>query len=323
MTPDTSKVSSALRTAVGRCSKNPQPRITLSTAQIVLVSLVFTILQEISTLKLNIAGPVVCLIILLMIAVGTYSIAHQLPLSTSLCRMKLKLVVREIRNSTQGVHIDICTTITVVLLAAWILSVWKSGTSFLVWCFVVWIYNLSDRTHVTHTNTVISFSSSSSKRCISANHIGSASNDCINIQRNSAFDHNCLTSSAHINQLEAKIFKMEKKLLELEDDKVQLNLLLYAFNHNLNDKFNHLEKTLFDKTEQVQSNIFKINASLSPLKRKRKHVCLNIVKLYFKCFLIAVLPRWVIIPLKRLKKNLENLMSIVRTMLKFRRSFYS
>lgn len=272
---------------------------TLSIAHIILMSMVFTIVQNVSVSKIG-GGKITPAVIgfaMSVICVAIYFAAHQFPLTIKTCRYKFILVVCNIQRLTQGVKIDIWITIITVLSISCILSIWKTGISFIIWFFIIWVYNLKedDGENIPYDSININYGINS-ERCSINSNINSGSP----IKDPNCYDKNYSASIGYINFLEKRVIDLERKVSTLENDKLQQNIVIYTFNHNLTEKLQNLEKTVFHKEQQIQSNINLINNAIISLK-KRKRIRIEILKLYTKQVLIWLLPTPIIYIMKRIK----------------------
>jgi hypothetical protein len=288
--------------------------INLSTAQIVLVGLLFTLLQKLSVSRLGNSTGIITIIVMGIISIIVYSTAHQFPLTIDTCWKKIKLTVNTIELLSQNIKFDVWTIIIIVLVIVWILSVWKSGISFTLWYFIIWVYNLKENTQVSdslsdkpycidlndHHNSNIRFNTNN----WNVNSQNSVSTSSIKIEEQSFYDKNYFSSIEYIKLLEKRIIDLEKKIDSLDNEKLQQNVRIYTFNNNLNEKLNNLEKTMQIQIQQTQFHLSNFNEVLLSMK-KRKRKRFNIFKLYFKVFLLWMLPNSVVSGLKRIRRKLR------------------
>ena len=301
------------------------PSLNLSTVHVILLSMIFTLLQNISLSRLPGASSVVFVVALVLLSVLGYYVIHHLPLTTSMCRLKVRLALTTVRVLTKDLKFDLWVTVIAVLLVAWVLSIWKAGVSFLIWCFVIWGYNL-DEAKVNSIsrnnggggggsnnfiNAFASFNnlstgiSSTSGRFSSfedfgpASGLGTTANSDLNSPyKGTPYYDRCYSASiGYINSLEKKVILLEKKISSLENDKLEQNIIMYTFNHNLNEKLNNLEKKVQERDQTHQQELNQIYNMLLALK-KRKSIRLNILKLYIKQLLLWLLPNPIIVVLR-------------------------
>lgn len=229
-----------------------------------------------------------------IISVSIYYAAHRFPIKRETFQKKIILVVRKLHKLAQEVKADIWITIIAILSVSCFLSMWKTGINFIIWFFIIWVYSLDedaddDIVHANYNYSCID----SSRWSINSNFTSGSP-----IKDPSFYDKNYSASIGYINLLEKRLIDLEKKVSTLENDKLQQNIVIYTFNHSLTEKLQNLEKIIFEKDQQIESNITIINNAITSLK-KRKRIRLRIVKLYTKQFLIWLLPTPVIYILKR------------------------
>lgn len=302
-----------------------KPSLNLSTIHVILLGIVFTMLQSISLSRLpgvSLAAFVVAMFLLLVLG---YYVMHHLPLTTSMCRLKLRLAVTTIIILTKDLKVDLWVSIIALLLVSWILSIWKAGVSFIIWCFVIWVYNLDEAsvsaisnnnsssgnnmirafTYFSNNNGSDNSLSSGSGKLSSfedfglSSVLGSTANSDINssFKETPYFDKHYSASIGYINSLEKKLIFLEKKVSILENDKLEQNIIIHTFNHNLNEKINNLEKRVQEKDIINQKELNQMYNMLLALKR-RKRIRLNILKLYIKQILLWILPTPTVVVLR-------------------------
>lgn len=320
----------AVGTRRGKKFASTVPSLNLSTIHVILLSVIFTLLQNISLSRLPGASSAVFVVAMCLVSVLGYYVIHHLPLTTSMCRMKVRLALTTLQVLTKDLKFDLWVTVIAVLLVAWVLSIWKTGVSFLIWCFVIWAYNL-DETKVNSmsnnsagagggngSNFISAFASFSnlstgisnaSGRFSSfedfgpASGLGTTANSDLNSSHKGTPDYDkCYSASiGYINSLEKKVIFLEKKISFLENDKLEQNIIIYTFNHNLNEKLNNLEKKVQERDQTSQQDLNQIYSMLLALK-KRKRIRLNILKLYIKQILLWLLPHPVVVVLRRTRR---------------------
>lgn len=267
------------------------PHPNLSKPQIILLSLIFTILQNLSLSKLVNARPIILIISFLMVAFVFFYLLHKIPLSTELFIKKTRLVVQAIKSSTDGLNFDVCVIIICILLFGWIISVWKNFLSVLLWAIVIWIYNLTGNNGMNGNASPILLNSASP--------LGATNNyKYFTESSESSFQ---ASAFKYINILERKIDELNKLVEELENSKVQQSILIYTFNHKMTERLDNLEKTFQEKNNQLYKKFMGIQTALETLTH-RKRARLAISKMYVKQILLVILPNPVVSSLRIQKK---------------------
>lgn len=270
----------------------------LSTPHIVLLSMIFTILQNVSVSKLSHVKPTVMIIAFGGVAVTLYYLLSQSPLTMDLFRKKSRLVLVSIQQSTESFKFDVWISMICILIFGWIVSIWKNFISMALWMIVVWIYNLkeggSDDPNGMSPELLLN----------SGPYFNLLSGSCVentlystDVNKTQSYS----SSMRYINLLEKKINVLSKKVEELENHNLEQNIRLYTFNHNLTDKLNNLEKALFDKSQAFHNGLNAVQSALDALKR-RKETRIAIARMYIKPIIMWMLPNPVIAAL-RFQKN--------------------
>lgn len=295
---------------------NKNLSLDLSGLQIILLSIIFTILQNISLSKLpGISWYIFPVVMIILSILGYYTVNH-FPLSTNLCIVKTRLVINSISQLTKDMEFDLWLTVIIILLIAWVLSIWKTSISFIIWCFVIWIYNLSEYKEVRKKEDSCNWESTNGPSMRSPlDDVSSALYS--SYKESSYYDKNYSASIGYINLLEKKVIQLEKRVNTLENDKLEQNIVIYTFNHNLNDKINNLEKKLQENEQLSKKDLSQIYVTLLSLK-KRKRIRINILKLYIKRILLWILPTPIATVLKRVKKSIEITIRRIRGYLRSR-----
>ena len=251
----------------------------LSFPQIIIIGVILTIIQQYSLNYKFITFPFISIII---ISLSYFTIKYnnnKLNFSINYYKLKFALIIYNFKKlANNGPQLDIWSIIMIILLLTWLLTIWKFGISFILWCFVLWVYNLNDN-------------------------IEEISNENITDSPPIITSNEQLNPSLLYHILERKILVLEKHINKLENDKLQQNILIYTLKHTLNEKIQNLEKHSKQRDQTTQSNLIQLTNILQSF-RSRKTSRLEIFKMYLKKFLILILPNWVIRILKFLKREM-------------------
>lgn len=251
----------------------------LSFPQIIIIGVILTIIQQYSLNYKFITFPFISIII---ISLSYFTIKYnnnKLNFSINYYKLKFALIIYNFKKlANNGPQLDIWSIIMIILLLTWLLTIWKFGISFILWCFVLWVYNLNDN-------------------------IEEISNENITDSPPIITSNEQLNPSLLYHILERKILVLEKHINKLENDKLQQNILIYTLKHTLNEKIQNLEKHSKQRDQTTQSNLIQLTNILQSF-RSRKTSRLEIFKMYLKKFLILILPNWVIGILKFLKREM-------------------
>ena len=298
----------------------------LSVTQIILGGLVLSMVQAcVKALHVTMApstGVVVItmamtitIVIFLTLAMAISKLEGNLvrPLTIDLYQRKFSLVLVELKKMTSGVKLDAWVIVIIVLLVAWVLRIWKSAVSFVVWTFVIWVYNLQDsgsRQSNVSTYTSESLSPSSGVRLDSGVSVGPLEAATIYTSSPSSYMQSETQSlSSYIQRLEQRIRRLERHVSILEHDKVQQNILIYTFTHTQQEKLAALEAHVTSCEQRTQRALSNVHTLLLGLQH-RKRVRAQIAKLYVKQVLLKVLPLWSVAMLRLLERRCESALSI-------------
>lgn len=235
---------------------------------------------------------------------------YTLPLTTDICIHKIKLVCYTIRLSTQNMEFDVWFTVIIILIISWVLTIWKTAISFIVWCFIIWVYNLDDNLDLNFNHNSNNCTNSNYSVTMSDNYNNSKSslksslNSSTINSSNSFNEKNFSNTIGYINLLEKKIIDLEKSVTNLENDKLQQNIIIYTFNHKINEKIDNLEKKFNERSRITHNELNQIYKVLISLKQ-RKTIRFGIFKMYLKKFLVLALPDWQIKIMKTFKNSLK------------------
>ena len=251
----------------------------LSFPQIIIIGVILTIIQQYSLNYKFITFPFISIII---ISLSYFTIKYnnnKLNFSINYYKLKFALIIYNFKKlANNGPQLDIWSIIMIILLLTWLLTIWKFGISFILWCFVLWVYNLNDNIEEISNKNI-----TDSPPIITSNEQ--------------------LNPSSYYHILERKILVLEKHINKLENDKLQQNILIYTLKHTLNEKIQNLEKHSKQRDQTTQSKLIQLTNIIQSF-RSRKTSRLEIFKMYLKKFLILILPNWVIRILKFLKREM-------------------
>ncbi len=236
------------------------------------------------------------------------------PLTIDLYQRKFSLVLVELKKMTSGVQLDAWVIVIIVLLVAWVLRIWKSAFSFVVWTFVIWVYNLQDsgsRQSDVSTYTSESISPSSDVRLDSGVSVGPLEAATISTSSSSSpyMQSEAQSLLSCIQRLERRIRTLERHVSILEHDKVQQNILIYTFTHTQQEKLAALEAHVTSCEQRTQRALSNVHTLLLGLQH-RKRVRAQIAKMYVKQVLLKVLPLWSVAILRLLQRRCESAFSI-------------
>lgn len=279
---------------------NSKQSLNLKNSQIIILSFLFTLLQNLSLSKIpGKSSWFIFPLIIILISFLIYYIVQHLPLTTDLFKLKINLAIKILISLTKGVKFDLWLTIIIILTISWILKIWKSSISFIIWCFIIWFYNLNNDNY--NTNKILNNKNEFDNLNLSTFETVNSNNLDSTFKESSPYYENYSNSIGYINSLERKIIELEKKINNLQEDKLEQNIIIYTFNHNLNDKINNLDKKIekFELTNKNDLNqIYNILISV----KKRKRIRFNIIKMYIRQILLWFLPRIIISYMKFVKK---------------------
>jgi hypothetical protein len=297
----------------------------LSVTRIIFGGLVMSMVQAcVKALRVTMAPSTGVVVVVVTIAMTitivifiTLAMNPVRPLTIDHYQRKFSLVLVELKKMTSGVQLDAWVIVIIVLLVAWVLRIWKSAVSFVVWTFVIWVYNLQDSESTqsnVSTYTSESLSSSLDVRLDSGVSVGPL--EAVTISTSSPLSSSSpyMQSEAQsltscIQRLERRIRTLERHVSILEHDKVQQNILIYTFTHTQQEKLAALEAHVTSCEQRTQRALSNVHTLLLGLQH-RKRVRAQIAKLYVKQVLLKVLPLWSVAILRLLKRRCESAFSI-------------
>lgn len=302
----------------------------LSVTQIILSGLVLSMVQAcVKALHVTMApgaglvvitmAMTITIVIFLTLAMAISKLEGNLvrPFTIDFYQRKFSLVLVELKKMTSGVQLDAWVIVIIVLLVAWVLRIWKSAVSFVVWTFVIWVYNLQDsgtRQSDVSTYTSESLSPSSDVRLDSGVSVGPLEAATIYTSSPSSSSPPYMQSGTQsllscIQRLERRIRRLERHVSILEHDKVQQHILIYTFTHTQQEKLAALEAHVTSCEQRTQRALSNVHTLLLGLQH-RKRVRAQIAKMYVKQVLLKVLPLWSVAILRLLKRRCESALSI-------------